>query len=953
MDVYSKLFMGDRVAPEAFSTPLPDSVAVEVVERLKEEADRYWSIDPQRSLVLADRIIAIGRRRFDVRQTALGLMARGDALKLIGQMKEAWESLEEAGDLYESVGDEVGWARTRIGRLDLGVKLNHVPETLADAERARAIFTHYGRKEKLLRLNINTAVVHERLGDPDQALRIYRSALISAETLGEIGQQYLGHLYLNIGSVHETLGDFRQALDYYEQARVLLTARGDTKLIAMTKINIAYIAQAQGHYHRSLDILHGVLASISERYPLEAAQAKADLVECYLYLNRYRDAQELAHQVIAEFRIYDDDYELACTLLHLATAEAELSHFNAGQEVLEEAESIFTKLGAKRWVATIHLLRGRMALNQGGATLAYREAAAAAAFFESGGQRVKYATATLLQGRALFALRNYDASAEAGAIALRVARRYNVPSLRYTAHLLLGQIAEAQQRTTRAMRRYRAAAATVERVQRHLTITLRPGFLEDKGEASRALIALYLRARQTGEAFETLERAKSQVLLGYLANQERLRWARDDVRSQNLIKELEQLRAEHQWFYRLAHDPPRDDEFPSAVQPEDALVQVATRERRMRAITEQLYLHSGNGQRANRAPLTSLSDIQTTLNNNMLMIEFYNDGTHLWAFILDGQSIEVRRLPIAVEALNQMLTQLQANVAAALKVDRHAAAAHYLTSLAQRILQRLYLSLIKPLELHRYDWKRLVIVPYGALHYLPFHLLYDGSAYMIERGEVVILPAASLMTQPAPQRESGALILAHSRGGLLSHTLAEAQMVQRLFGGTLYVEEAADRSVLQTQPAQILHIAAHGQFRLDQPDLSYLQLADGQLYADDLLQQDMGYELVTLSACETGRADVAAADELVGLGRGFLYAGAGALLVSLWQVADDSALHLMEQFYKALRAGASKAAALREAQQIILAEDFQRHPAHWGAFQLIGNGNALSQQHSRRTDDVD
>src|SRR5258706_7327323 len=167
--------------------------------------------------------------------------------------------------------------------------------------------------------------------------------------------------------------------------------------------------------------------------------------------------------------------------------------------------------------------------------------------------------------------------------------------------------------------------------------------------------------------------------------------------------------------------------------------------------------------------------------------------------------------------------------------------------------------------LHRYGRKRLMIVPYGILHYLPFHLLYDGSAYLIEKYEVVILPAAGLATQLGPRQMPGALVLANSFEGRLPYTLAEGQMVHQLFSGTLCLEEKADRVALQTQPSQILHIAAHGEHRLDQPDLSYLQLADGQLYADDMLQQDLRYELVTLSACETRRANVAASDELIGL----------------------------------------------------------------------------------------
>jgi len=942
VDVSVEQFLGEGVPPQAFSVPLPDTVAAEVVERLKQEADRHWSIDPHRSLELADRIVAIGQRRGDARQIALGLMARGDALKYLGRMQEAWDALEQAGSMFQAVGDEVGWARTRIGPLYLSPKLNRVAVALADAERARAIFIGYGEHEKLMRLDINTAYVHTLLGNQHEALRLYDSALATAGTLGDAGQQYLGLLYVHTGLVHETLGDFPQALAYYERARDIHIARNETRSIAIIELNIAYIAQAQGRYRRALRLLYGILERDIEQFPLEYRAVKRDMTECYLYLNRFADARDLARQVIADYRSFGATYETARTLLHLARAEAELANFTAAQTALEEAEPIFAALGATLWLATTRLWRGRMALKQGDPAVAHREATAAADCFASGGYQVSYATARLLAGQALLASGDIEAAAKSSSGTLHVAQRYNVPSLRYTAHLLLGRVAEAKQADTRAMRHYRAAAATVERVQRDLTITLRPGFLEDKGEALRALIALHLRSGQAGNAFETLERTKSQVLLGYLANREHLRWALDDARSRTLIEELNRLRAEHQWFYRLAHDPPRSADRPSAIRPEQALAEVAVRERRMRAITEQLYLHSGDGQQANPAPTTSLNDVQRTLDEETLLIEFYNDGAQLWAFILDGQTVDVRRLPIAIETLNQLLAQLQANVAAALKVDPQAAAAHSLTQLGRRILQRLHSLLIAPLALHRYDRPRLVIVPYGALHYLPFHLLYNGAAYLIEQHEVVILPAAGLATRPGPQRMPGTLILAHSWEGRLPHTLTEAQMVRRLFGGTLRIEKAACRTALQAVPTQVLHIAAHGQHRLDQPDLSYLQLADGQLYADDLLQQDLRYELVTLSACETGRANVAADEELIGIGRGFLYAGAGGLILSLWRVADISTVVLMERLYRALQAGVSKAAALRQAQQSILADDRQLHPAFWGAFQLIGDARPLS-----------
>jgi CHAT domain-containing protein len=291
--------------------------------------------------------------------------------------------------------------------------------------------------------------------------------------------------------------------------------------------------------------------------------------------------------------------------------------------------------------------------------------------------------------------------------------------------------------------------------------------------------------------------------------------------------------------------------------------------------------------------------------------------------------------------VSQVFSRLQLNIKAALASGALAMATLPLTGHAKRLLQHLYAHLIAPLGPAKSDWRRLVFVPYGALHYMPFGLLHDGGQYLIEKHEVVVLPAATLAARPGPRQKPGALILAHSRGGSLPQTQAEAIMVRRILGGLIYAENDASKSVLRAAATQVLHIAAHGHFRADQPDLSYLELADGQVYTDDLLQQDLNYELVTLSACETGRAQ-STGGELIGLGRGFLYAGAGALVMSLWPVVDNTTLQVMEGMYRALQAGQSKSAALRAGQQQLLFENNQLHPAFWGAFQLIGDACPLT-----------
>jgi CHAT domain-containing protein len=688
--------------------------------------------------------------------------------------------------------------------------------------------------------------------------------------------------------------------------------------------------------------LYGILARGVDQFPEEEKAVHRALIVCFLYLNRFSEARDLARKIADDYRNQQATYDTARTLLHLATAEAELRNFAQAETALLEASQIFELLDATTWTMIARLRRGQVALKQGNLEVAQEEAHAAATHFLTQGQQFNYATASLLRAQTFLAAMDFTSARVMGEQVLQIAQRYKVPFLRYAAYLLLGRVAETQAMSTRAIRCYQAAAATIERVQKGMTITLRSGFLEDKSEAGRELVNLYLRLDKAQCAFEALERAKTQVLFSYVGDRDQFRWTRDHAESQPLLSELETLRAEHQRFYRLAHEVAQPNHDSNSVSPEQALAEAATRERRMRSITEQLYLLSRGNRSTNNDSTIAVHDIQQSLDGDTLLIEYYNDGKHLWAFILDGTQVKIQRLPLTTDILERLIHQLQANFATALKFSPQANSARRLTKLGQLILQRLYSMLLEPLQLEKYERERIVIVPYGALHYLPFNLLYDGSAYLIERFEVVTLSTASLATRPGPQRPPGALTISHSWDGRLPQTQTEAQLVHQMFGGAIHMEESASRTTLQRPPSQILHIAAHGQHRLDQPDLSFIELADGQLYADDLLQLDLSYELVTLSACETGRANVAADEELIGLGRGLLYAGAGALILSLWQVPDFSTIGLMEQLYRALRAGRSKAAALREAQLSFLRQDRQFHPALWGAFQLIGDAGPLS-----------
>jgi CHAT domain-containing protein len=132
----------------------------------------------------------------------------------------------------------------------------------------------------------------------------------------------------------------------------------------------------------------------------------------------------------------------------------------------------------------------------------------------------------------------------------------------------------------------------------------------------------------------------------------------------------------------------------------------------------------------------------------------------------------------------------------------------------------------------------------------------------------------------------------------------------------------------------VLHIATHGILRWDEPMLSALRLADTWLNSHDACELDLGAELVVLAACESGSASVTAGGDPLGVTRGFLCAGATALLVSQWRVNDGVTAELMEAFYTGFRGGSGAVEALHAAMASVRAR--RPHPYYWAPFFLLG-----------------
>ncbi len=225
------------------------------------------------------------------------------------------------------------------------------------------------------------------------------------------------------------------------------------------------------------------------------------------------------------------------------------------------------------------------------------------------------------------------------------------------------------------------------------------------------------------------------------------------------------------------------------------------------------------------------------------------------------------------------------------------------------------------------------------LHQIPFHALFDGQQYLLETYHLSYAPSATIfaLCQQRVPRQTGQALIMGVADLSIPFVTEEVRRVSSFFTTPrTYLEDTATTTVFRNQAARsdIVHLACHGLFRNGNPMFSALKLYEAWLTATEVLALDLQGALVTLSACESGRNQVLAGDEIIGLTRAFLGAGTATLVVSQWLVEDQSTAQLMTTFYDQLTKGHARSAALRNAQ-LALKEHYP-HPYYWAPFILIG-----------------
>ncbi len=240
--------------------------------------------------------------------------------------------------------------------------------------------------------------------------------------------------------------------------------------------------------------------------------------------------------------------------------------------------------------------------------------------------------------------------------------------------------------------------------------------------------------------------------------------------------------------------------------------------------------------------------------------------------------------------------------------------------------------LIEPISEYLSQGELVHFVPNGLLHYIPLHALELNGEPLIKSHAVVYSPSASLL-QFYKNKGSGFLKSCASFGIVFKE---EAEEIARLFDTRAYLN-ATKNNVSENIGKDILHFSCHGYFNNTDSLSSGIELQDGILTAREIFDLKLNSELVTLSACQTGLNESKPGDELIGLTRSLIYAGAGSVIVSLWSVDALSTQEWMVEFYMELKNGKDKATAVQQAQIKIMSIEEYSHPYYWAPFILVGD----------------
>jgi tetratricopeptide (TPR) repeat protein len=539
------------------------------------------------------------------------------------------------------------------------------------------------------------------------------------------------------------------------------------------------------------------------------------------------------------------------------------------------------------------------------------------------GDRLGQAVALANLGVAYGLLGEREASVAAFTESLAISRPAGFAMSATKSDVELGRLSEEAGDVEEAESRYAEAVELIESVRPNVprSDAYLVGFAREKGRAYTRLVDLLVARGADDEAFSMVQRAKSRALLDLVGTTP------------------------------LAPTASREGYFAELLDQEAAcLGRLRAGEADADVALDALYDEMGSYdpdyvalRRGLPATVAGMRNWLAAQQRPVLLVEYFLSKSHLTLFALRAEwpSVQTHVETCTPDLVWDGYTEFRRQV-----VQYRNAGGQGWTRLSRL--------LTNPLQGWLQKGDLVCLVPHGVLHALPIHALPVEADPLIVDHPVAYAPTAGLFPLAQnPGKGTGRLESCAAFGVVFAD---EAEAVARLFGAVPVepVGLTPTRVAALCEGKDVCHFSCHGVFNPVDPLSSGLLLNETQatrpsepaqlaatLTARDVMGIRFQSELLCLSACDTGLSEVSGGDELIGLMRAFLYAGAPSIVASLWAVDADTTRELMVAFYTALRAqgvgNADKAKALRAAQLEMLRRAGARASYRWAPFVLIGD----------------
>lgn len=849
--------------------------------------------------------------------------ARDQARARAAQAFAAGEALPESKDLvqarevYRAALRDWREAQDLRGIADAQACLGRVADDLGEPEESRrsyreavALYARLGDPEEI-RLLIEIGKLSRRLAEPGAAEAAYLQALRLARRRGE--RLWEGEALNNLGVLYDSESKPRRALEAYDQALEVWKSLGNRAKEASTLHNMGVVYTVLGRLTQALEQLEQSLRLRSAAHDVQGEAATLTAMGWVQSLNgQHAEALRLYDEAIRLRRLVGDRVGEGVTLDRRGTTLVQMGRTAEALALYDRALAIFRPGGERRQEASTLANMGSLLVRIGD--------------LRRGEQLLNAALSLLRQ--------SVDRNGEA--------------------HVLLGLAHAARQR--------RDLPLALERVEEanNLVVSLRE---EAPGPDLRLsyvalrygyrelwidlLMELHAKSPDAGfdlRALEASERGRARGLLENLELGDAMASNLPDVTPRGLEARIRKLES-------LLLQPPEGGVPPEQLDEVERKLTVLLLERDRR-----------RAERPTAAPAPRrqvLRDLRSLLSPDTLLLEYAMGEERSFLWLVSAEGLEATRILPGRKELGAQVLRARTPLEKGFKKSSQRP--------VQAALEVLGSTLLAPVA-DRLGDKRLLIVPDGVLHEVPFSALpvQPGGPPLVAGHEVAVAPSAStvvrirreLLHRPpapgdlalvaAPEFGSGENALAS-----LPHTRTEAEDILRLLPDpsrsvALFSFDANRKAVLSgaLDGNAIVHFATHAILDPEQPELSHLVLTmvdrsgrpvEGRLRAYEIRDLHLPADLVVLSACSTGVGRELRGEGPLGLSRAFLDAGAARVLVSLWDVQDQPTAELMKRFYRGLLTDQlPPAAALRQAQVSMARETRWAAPYYWAGFELQG-----------------